>query len=232
MLANRRHGNLSAISRISPPSVSVDVSVSTNWESTIERLDTARSQWWLYGLLCGLVLAISIALLALLIVVAMDVGLELSLRVRVALFWAWCITSLGLIGAAILRSLRYQRTRYAAARRIEAAYPQVENDLINLVQLTESSGGGSESFRQAALSQASFRTTFVPIDKVAAHYPRRIRWRLALHGPRDLVETVGLLVIVVVLFSVLGALVPRWWSSVDRVLGPTQETQTVHKNER
>ena len=95
--------------------------MSTNWESTIEQLDTARSQWWLYSLLCGLLLAVSLALLALVIVVTTDVAVGLSLGIRVGIFWAWCIVSLGLICAAIFRAFRYQRTRYAAARRIETA---------------------------------------------------------------------------------------------------------------
>ncbi len=53
------------------------------------------------------------------------------------------------------RLLRGQRSLEAAARRVEAEFPELGNSLINLVQLSEDAKNASPAFREAAVNEAA-----------------------------------------------------------------------------
>ena len=63
------------------------------------------------------------------------------------------------------RLLRGQRSLEAAARRVEAEFPELGSSLINLVQLSEDSKNASPAFREAAIHQAAAQIGDLPLDR-------------------------------------------------------------------
>ena len=107
------------------------------------------------------------------------------------MFLAWLLLTGVLVFGVARRLLRGQRSLEAAARRVEAEFPELGSSLINLVQLSEDSQNASPAFCQAAVSQAAVQIGSLPLDRAPA---RESRWRRLIHcmqTPRDLAESLA-----------------------------------------
>lgn len=191
-------------------------------ESALDRLEDARQRWWIYSLLCNVLLVIVVSLGTLVLFIMADVWLRLSQPWLWGLLIAWTTLSVAMFFHTVYRLLRYQRTTEATARRVELSFPELGSHLINLIQLMNSSNGASEGFRQAAIAEAAGQVQGVRFQTAADRQSRWDRWRNGLQTPRDLVEfgsTLGLVIALAVGFS---AAVPTWRSSADRLFTPWQ----------
>ena len=96
------------------------------------------------------------------------------------------------------RLLRGQRSLEAAARRVEAEFPELGSNLINLVQLSEDRKNVDRAFCEAAVDQAAAQIGHGRLRP--APPTKESRWRRFLHcmqTPRDLAESLGVLALLV-----------------------------------
>ena len=100
------------------------------------------------------------------------------------------------------------------------SFPDLGSDLINLIQLSQSSNGASEEFREAAIAEAAARVQGVRFQKASEGHTRWQRWRLGLQTAGDLTAFAGLLMLVVGLTVVCALTIPTWASSADRLFQP------------
>ena len=133
-------------------------------ESVIRRLDGARQKWWLFSLLTTAVLAACASFGTILTLMLADAFVKFSQWWLLAMLLAWLLLTGALVFAVARRLLRGQRSLEAAARRVEAEFPELGSSLINLVQLSEDSNSASPAFREAAVSQAASQIGSVPLD--------------------------------------------------------------------
>ncbi|MBN2577490.1 MAG: hypothetical protein JXB10_00675 [Pirellulales bacterium] len=108
-------------------------------ENVIRRLDNARQKWWFFSLLTTCVLAICGSLGLLLIFLLGDAWWRFSQGWLAGLFLTWLLASGWLLWIVGRRLVRNPRGLEAAARRVEAEFPELGSNLINLLQLSESS---------------------------------------------------------------------------------------------
>ncbi len=142
-------------------------------ENVIERLDGARQKWWLFSLLTTAVLAACVSLATILALIVTDALLKFSQGWLQGLMSAWILLS-GVLAAIVARRLlRGQRSLEAAARRVEAEFPQLGSSLINLVQLSEDANSASPEFREAAIREAAAQIGELPLDRAPARESRR-----------------------------------------------------------
>ena len=189
-------------------------------ESVIRRLDGARQKWWFFSLLTTTVLAACASFGTIQALMVIDAFLRLSQLWLLAMFLAWLLLTGALVFGVSRRLLRGQRSLEAAARRVEAEYPELGSSLINLVQLSEDSSNASPAFRQAAVSQAAAQIGSVPLDRAPA---RESRWRRLIHcmqTPRDLAESLGVLAFLILVAIVCQMWIPSWSSAASRLLAP------------
>jgi hypothetical protein len=189
-------------------------------ESVIRRLDGARQKWWLYSLLTTTVLAACASFAAIQALMLTDALLRLSQPWLLAMFLAWLVLTGVLVFLVARRLLRGQRSLEAAARRVEAEYPELGSSLINLVQLSEDSQDASPAFREAAVNRAASQIGSLPLDRAPV---RESRWRRLLHcmqTPRDLAESLAVLATLIVVAVVCQMWIPSWASAASRLLAP------------
>lgn len=189
-------------------------------ETVLSRLEDARQRWWVFSLLCNVLLVISVSLGLLVLFILLDVWLLLSQAALAVLFVIWCATTVALLMSTAWRVLRRQRSLEAAARRVEVSFPELGSDLINLLQLVRSSNGAPEAFRKAAIIEAAARVQRVPFQAAARKHSRWSRWRLGLQTPRDLIEFSLLLFAVVAVTVLCSIAIPTWKSAADRLFRP------------
>lgn len=195
----------------------------------LDRLDETRNRWWLFSLLCGVVLALTVSLAAALFAVLADAWLQLSRGWLIAMSAACIAVPVLALASLIRRVLRRERSLAAAARRVELSLPELGSDLINLVQLSQSANGAPESFRQAAVAEAAARLAPARFAEAAGRETRWRRFVLGLQTPRDLAEQAAVLVVLVSLAGLLAAVMPQWSSSTSRLLRPWQFVPQVGK---
>lgn len=191
-------------------------------EAALDRLEDARLRWWVYSLLCNVLLVIVVSLGTLVLFITADAWLRLSQPWLWVMLTAWSTLTVVLFFNTVYRILRYQRTTEAAARRVELSFPELGSHLINLIQLMNSSNGAAESFRQAAIAEAAGHVRDVRFQAAADRQGRWARWRLGLQTPRDLVEFGLALVLLIAGTVAFSVLVPTWRSSADRLFAPWQ----------
>ena len=124
-------------------------------QSVVDRLEEARQRWWVFSLLCNVLLVVTVSLAALALFVLVDALLELSQRWLLVLLIVWCLISVLLLLVAVVRVAKNQRSLAAAARCVELAFPELGSHLINLLQLSQPTDHPTDEFRQAAIAEAA-----------------------------------------------------------------------------
>jgi|GEM_PF-247803 len=189
-------------------------------ENVIDRIDAARQKWWLCSLLSTTVLAICASFGLFVCFMAADAMLLLPSGWLAGLAAAWLAVSLALMILVGRRLLRGQRSIEAAARRIEAEFPQLGSDLINIVQLREEAAGQNLLFREAAVNQAAARLGGLRLDRAADRQSRLRRFVHCMQTPRDLVEALAVLLLLAGVALACRAALPNWGSAASRLFAP------------
>jgi len=189
-------------------------------QSLLDRLDEMRSRWWLFSMLCNVVLVILVSVGLLVAFILADVLIRLPQFWLALLLIVWLAATVTLSTLTVYRTLRRQRSLEGTARRVELSYPELGSNLINLVQLAGSANGAADDFREAAISDAAQRTNSVPIQRAAQQQSRWQRWRLGIQTSRDLLEFAAALLILFGLIGFLSSAFPKWASSTERLFSP------------
>jgi len=188
--------------------------------AVIRRLDAARQKWWLFTLLTTTVLAASGSLALLLVFMLADVLVRLPQPVLLVMFLVWLGTTVAL-GVVVFRRLgRGQRNLEATARRVEAEFPELGSDLINLVQLSEQNRGQDPAFCVAAVNEAAARIGSRHFEEAAEQESRWCRLLWCMQTPRDLAEALIVLGLLVMVAVACHLLIPAWGSAAARLLSP------------
>ena len=99
-------------------------SMSPAADSVIQRLDAARQKWWFFSLLTTTVLAACVSFGLFLAFMLADSLLGFSQWMLLGLFLVWLLVTMAILGGVGRRLLRGQRSLEAAARRVEAEFPE------------------------------------------------------------------------------------------------------------
>lgn len=196
-------------------------------DGVIQRLDGARQKWWLVSLLSTAVLAVCASLGTLMAFMLADSWLKFSQLVLLGLFLAWLLTTLVILLGVGRRMLFGQRSLEAAARRVEAEFPELGSNLINVVQLAEDRKNVNRAFCDAAIRRAAAEIEHVAFDRAPN---KESRWRRFVHcmqTPRDLMESLVLLATLVMIALVCERSIPNWRSAASRLLKPWQFVPSV-----
>ncbi len=124
-------------------------------QSVIENLEAIRQKWWIFTLLCSAVWAASASLALFLTFSIIDAVFRLSQTGLFAGFAVWLIATVSLAVFVIRRLFLSQRTLEGTARCLESEYPELQSNLINLVQLSEDTFNENRAFCNAAIDQAA-----------------------------------------------------------------------------
>jgi len=189
-------------------------------QAVVRRLDEVRQRWWIFTLLTSLVLAASASLAVLLVFMLLDALFTFSQWILGILFLVWTGITLGMAWMVIRRMIRSQRTLEATARRIEAEFPEIGSDLINLVQLAEDRKNDNRAFCEAAVKQAAARVSGIPFEKAAEKETRWERFRCCMQTARDLAEASALLGVLIGLAFLCHLMIPNWGSAGNRLMSP------------
>ncbi len=192
-------------------------------EAVTSRLQRTRSHWRTFSLGTALMLAASISLVILALFVLADAILKLPQRVLVGLFATWLALSLAASSFLLARLRRGNRTLAATARRVELAFPELESQLINIVQFADA----ADPFRQSAVVQAAAAVAGVQFDQAATRESRWQRFALCVQTPRDLLDASLVLAAVLGFGLLMHAVVPTWASSTRRLLHPFEFVPSV-----
>ncbi|MEN6404932.1 MAG: hypothetical protein ABFC77_00520 [Thermoguttaceae bacterium] len=196
-------------------------------EQVIERLDATRQKWWLFSLLSTASLAICVSLGALMLCLAADSLWRFSQPTLIALFSAWVALSALIFAGLIRRLLRGQRSIEAVARRLETEFPELGSRLINVVQLAEDERNVDRQFCEAAVRQSAAEIGPLAFDRAAYHHSRWRRLRECMQMPRDLIESLVVLSLLIAAAMLGPRWLPAWSSSASRILTPWQFTPSV-----
>lgn len=189
----------------------------------VRRIEETRQRWWLYTLICRLALAGTVSALVLGLVLLFDQVFPYGPRGLVVASLVVVFTSAATLTWALTLTLRQYRTLEAAARRIEASFPELDGKLISLLQLSRL----SDPFAQAAARQFLAEVTGRPVEEAANTLPWRDRIRYGLATARDAAGAVGSFVGVCVLMYTVSLILPGWFSSLTRILTPWSFTPHV-----
>lgn len=189
-------------------------------QGVIRRLDNARQQWWLFTLMTSAVLAASVSLATLLAFMLGDALLKFPQWALLAMFLVWLAVTMALIVMVIRRLSKSQRSLEATARRVEAEFPELGSNLINLVQLSSDTKNEHKAFCEAAVSQAAAAIGHVQFEGAAEKETRWQRFRCCMQTPRDLGESVVLLGVLIGIAVLCHLLVPNWGSAASRLMTP------------
>ena len=196
-------------------------------DKVIERLDAARQRWWFVSLLTTTVLGACASFGLLLVFVLADSVLKLSQSALLVLFLAWLLATLAIMFVVGQRLLRGQRSLEAAARRVEAEFPELGSHVINLVQLAENRTDAGRAFREAAARRAAVETEHVPFVRAPDRESRWRRFLGCMQTPRDLIESLGILLILIVIAVFCGSRIPNWSSAASRLFAPWEFVPSV-----
>jgi len=189
-------------------------------ENILDRLDATRQRWWLFTLLSSAVGATCASLSVLLVFLTADALWRLPRTTLLVFFVVWLAISLALAAGLCRRLLSGQRSLEATARRVEAHFPELGSNLINVVQFAEDGRGDGAAFRAAALGQAAAAVGGVRFDRAADRVGRLQRFRFCMQTPRDLAESSAVLGLLVGLVLVGQMVFPTWGSAAHRLLAP------------
>ncbi|MGQ9574067.1 MAG: hypothetical protein ACUVUC_01990 [Thermoguttaceae bacterium] len=189
-------------------------------DSVIRRLDAVRQTWWLCSLLATAVLAVCVSFGLLLVFMLGDALLRFSQGWLAILFAVWLGVTLAVLVLVVRRLAQSHRSLEATARRVEFELPELGSDLINVVQLSSEAANGDRAFCEAAVGDAAARLARFRFETAASQETRWQRFCYCMQTPRDLVESLGLLALLVGVALVCQMVVPNWGSAASRLLKP------------
>ena len=195
--------------------------------AVIERIDATRQKWWLFTLLSTTVLAVCISFGILLVFMLTDAVVKFSQVTLACMFAAWLTVTVALIGTVVRRIMRNRRSLEATARRIESECPELGSNLINLVQLAEDTHSEGRAFRTAAVNNSVARIGRAPFENAAVNESRWQRFVHEMQTPRDLIESLSFLAVIVALAAMFYWLIPSLSSAATRLLTPWQFVPSV-----
>lgn len=198
-------------------------------ESILRRLDAARQKWWFFTVLSSIALAMCVCLATLLLFLAIDALVRLPQYALGIALLLWLGVIGGMIWAVVRRAARARRSIEGAARRVEAEFPELDSELINLVQLCEDKRNENRAFCEAAVRQAANRIGAMSFEAAADRENRWRRFRYCMQTPRDFAESLGLLGVLVGIMIACNALIPNWGSAANRFLSPWEFVPSVGK---
>lgn len=198
-------------------------------ENVLQRLDNTRQKWWLFTLLSTTVLATAISFGTLLVFTLTDALLKFSQTWLAVLFALWLALNVALIVLVGRRLARNHRSPEATARCVEAELPELGSDLINLVQFAKGEKNGDDAFCEAAIHQAAMRVQGLRFDEAATKETRWRRFLYCMQTPRDLAESLGLLVALLALALLCSMWIPNWGSAATRLMKPWDFVPSVGK---
>lgn len=196
-------------------------------ESILRRLDAARQKWWFFTVLSSSVLAVCVCMAVLIVFLLIDALLRLPQYALGGLFVAWLAVIGTTIWAVVRRSLRARRSLEGTARCVEAEFPELDSELINLVQLSSDTKNENRAFCEAAVRQAASRIGSMSFESAADRESRLRRFRYCLQTPRDLAESLGLLGVLAVIMFICSATIPNWGSAANRLFSPWEFVPSV-----
>jgi hypothetical protein len=135
--------------------------------------------------------------------------------------------TIALIVAVSRRLLRSQRSLEATARRVEAEYPELGSNLINLVQLSAEADGANRAFCAAAVDQAAVQAGPLRFERAAARQSRWRRFIYCMQTPRDLAESLAALGLLTAVAVLCHGLIPSWGSAAARLMTPWRFVPSV-----
>ena len=189
-------------------------------EKIIDRLDATRQQWWIFTLLSTAAWAFSFSFALALVFMVADSALRFSQGTLAALLTIWSTLTLFLVFFVLRRITRSQRTIEATARCIETEYPELGSSLINVVQLSGDTANESQAFCEAAVNEAAARAEQVRFENAARHESRWRRFRFCMQTPRDLVESLFVLLALLAIGFVSQSYFPSIGSAAGRLMQP------------
>jgi hypothetical protein len=194
-------------------------------QKTLDRIDDARQRWWLFTLLTTVatVLAGSVGLFLCFMLVDAIFLLPQSMLALLTAIWLVATLTLGFYFGR--RLARHNRSIEATARRLEMLEPKLGSRLINLVQLNELSAAeinpdGSVAFSKTAVQVAAMEVDPLVFERAADAQTRRQRFKSCMQNPRDFVETLGFLGLLLAMGLICALLLPNWSSAAQRLLTP------------
>ncbi len=182
----------------------------------VNRIEETRQRWWLASLLCRLAIAGLVTESAVAVALLIDQFLPYGPASLVGASILVALLGLTAFSVAIAATVRQQRSLEAAARRIEASFPELDGKLVSLIQLARV----QDPLAQAAARRLIAEVTGRPIEEANARLPWHERIRFGLATKWDAFGAVGLLVLMTVLLWAIHAIVPGWGSSFGRLLAP------------
>lgn len=196
-------------------------------QNVLDRLDAARQKWWLFTLMTTAVLAVCTSFGVLLFFMLFDALVRLPQMWLALMFLVWIVLTLGLMVLVGYRLARSQRSLEATARRVEWEIPEIGSDLINVVQLSSGEYVADPAFREAAVNYSAGRVVSYRFEDAAAKESRLRRFMYCMQTPRDLLESLGLLVFLILLAAVIQIVLPSWSSAASRLMKPWNFVPTV-----
>ena len=196
-------------------------------EEVIDKLDAARQKWWFFTLLTTAVLGTSASLGTMLLFMLGDAMFKFPQLVLLSLFSAWALVTLFLIVLLFRRLIGSQRSLEATARRVEAEFPQLGSNLINVVQLSGDTHNESHEFCRAAVDQAAARVGQINFGDAAKQKSRWARFRHCMQTPRDFSESIVLLILLVGAAIACQIMIPNWGSAAGRLMTPWEFVPSI-----
>ncbi|MCS7238843.1 MAG: hypothetical protein NZ899_11325 [Thermoguttaceae bacterium] len=196
-------------------------------EPILRRLEQIRQQWWLFSLMTAIVLGCALSGALLLIFVLIDAIFALPQTGLAILAGSWLAITLVIVVAILRRAKRNFRSLEATARRIEAELPELESNLINVVQLAFDTKNVNREFVEAALADAAAKLRHVNLAESAYRETRWRRFIYAMNTPRDFTEALGLLALVVCLLVLAQVVWPNASSAASRLMRPWEYVPLV-----
>jgi len=184
--------------------------VEHDYQHVVSRLQITNQSWWLYTFFAGSALSLAIGVGYLVGCLVTD-GLIVPVpeAVRYGLLIGWPVVVLAALGVLVVRPLMRRRTLAATARRVETAFPDVGNDLINALQLAEDPVAAGNPFVPLAVEQAAEQADRVPISRSNRIDGWRRRLAACVCGPRDFGIHSAVLAAMLLLLSAYVLLLPQ-----------------------
>jgi len=186
----------------------------------LERMDRIAENWSLCSILTGAVLAGWVIVASLMVAVVLDMLVQFETWARGVVLAVWCVISVAALLVLMVRPLRRTRTPDGIARRFEEIFPELNSDLINLVQLSRTDGSSSTLLLGGAIWQANKHAAGVPLESAANRLTWRERFRHCMHTPRDLMLSLSVFAAIVIVAGLLQTAFPAWPNSVYRLFHP------------
>lgn len=198
-------------------------------DHVIRRLDGTRQKWWFFTFLTTASLAVSGSLATLLALMLSDALFVFKQWTLIGLFVAWLAVTISFAVLVVRRMVRNDRSIEATARRVQEEFPELGSNLINIVQLSDDKANPNRAFCERAVLEAVSKVGSVPLEDAARRESRWRRFRFCMQTPRDFVESLGVLGLLVFVAIVCHLAFPTWGSAANRLLSPWEFKPSVGK---